>query len=77
MLREPKSQADARTSPSEAQVRTQMERILASEIFSRSERLSGFLRYVVERTLEGNGHNLKFEISNRASAIPNPNIDRS
>jgi hypothetical protein len=36
-----------------------MERILTSDIFARSERISSFLRYIVERTLEGNGHTLK------------------
>jgi Tol biopolymer transport system component len=62
MLRKSKSHPELRNALSAAQVRTQMERILASEIFSRSERLSGFLRYVVERTLEGSGHNLKEQV---------------
>jgi Tol biopolymer transport system component len=37
----------------ESLIRAQLERILASETFSRSERMSAFLRFVVERTLEG------------------------
>jgi len=40
-------------------IRDQMERILASEIFSRSERLATFLRFVVEETLAGRGDTLK------------------
>jgi Tol biopolymer transport system component len=42
-----------------AAVRTQLERILTHEIFSRSERLSKFLRFVVEETLAGRGAELK------------------
>jgi Tol biopolymer transport system component len=37
----------------------QLNRILGHEIFSRSERLSRFLRYVVEETLAGRGAELK------------------
>ena len=40
-------------------VRAQLDRILASDLFSRSERLSKFLRYVVEETLRGDGGGLK------------------
>lgn len=40
-------------------VRHQLERILTSEVFSRSDRLSAFLRFVVEETLAGRGHTLK------------------
>ena len=40
-------------------VRDQLERILASRGFSRNERLSRFLRFVVERALEGKGLELK------------------
>ena len=42
-----------------ALVRSQLETVLASELFSRSERLSGFLRFVVEETLNGRGETLK------------------
>ena len=34
-------------------VRFQLERVLASSAFARNERLSRFLRFVVERHLEG------------------------
>jgi hypothetical protein len=54
----PKPNFESRTVGS-AEVRTQLEKILASDIFARSERLSSFFRYIVERTLEKNGHTLK------------------
>jgi Tol biopolymer transport system component len=41
------------------EIRAQLDKLLASDIFARSERLSGLLRYVVERTLEGSQHILK------------------
>ena len=48
------------TADSEAQaVRRQLERALASASFSNSERLSRFLRFVVERHLEGRDDELK------------------
>jgi TolB-like protein len=40
-------------------VHTQLEKILASAGFARNERLSGFLRFVVERELLGRGDELK------------------
>ena len=40
-------------------VRRQLERVLESPGFSRNERLSGFLRFVVEGHLEGKDHELK------------------
>jgi TolB-like protein/Flp pilus assembly protein TadD len=40
-------------------VQAELERILASKIFARSERLSRFLRFVVEQVLQGNGDQLK------------------
>lgn len=48
--------------PSAAEIRLQTERILASELFTRSERLSGFLRYIVENTLEGHESTLKEQV---------------
>ena len=39
--------------------RRELERLLESAIFKRNERLSRFLRFVVERHLEGKGHKLK------------------
>jgi Tol biopolymer transport system component len=40
-------------------VRAELDRILASELFARSDRLSSFLRFIVERTLSGDGASLK------------------
>jgi len=39
--------------------RRQLERILVSSGFARNERMSRFLRFVVERHLEGRDHELK------------------
>ena len=46
----------------ESAIRAQLEEILASEAFSRSERLSRFLRFVVEQTLDGQAEGLKEQI---------------
>ena len=43
----------------DATVRSQLDRILGSELFRRSERLSAFLRYVTEEALSGRGDVLK------------------
>src|SRR6185369_17300478 len=51
-----------REGPSDRLVRTQLEKILASEMFCRSERLSAFLRFVVDETLSGNGDRLKEQV---------------
>jgi len=40
-------------------VRSQLEKILASEGFARNDRLGGFLRFVVEQELSGRGDELK------------------
>ena len=40
-------------------VRAELERLLASEEFSRSRSLSRFLRLTVEETIQGHGHKLK------------------
>src|SRR5262245_27027668 len=48
--------------PSCSLVRSQLHRILASDIFTRSERMSAFLRFVVEQTLDGRGGNLKEQV---------------
>ena len=42
-----------------AAVRAELEKILASKVFARSERLSRFLRFVAEQMLRGNSDNLK------------------
>jgi hypothetical protein len=44
---------------SDSLVRLQLERMLDSELFKRSERLSAFLRFVIEETLSGRGSTLK------------------
>ncbi len=43
----------------ERQARAQLEKILASDLFARSERLSRLLKFTVERTLEGKAEALK------------------
>ena len=57
------SQADARTQAGsdlpEAAIRAQLETILASEVFVRSQQLRRFLAYIVEQRLAGQGHSLK------------------
>jgi adenylate cyclase len=45
--------------PTGDEVRVQLDRILASEPFANADRLSRFLRYVVERSLAGEGDRLK------------------
>jgi Tol biopolymer transport system component len=54
-----KSQLSSSLRPSPSEIRAELNKILASDVFIRSERLSGLLSYVVERTLEGNQHILK------------------
>src|SRR5262249_24352434 len=51
--------ANAGEAPPTPLVRAELDRVLASELFVRSERLSSFLRFVVERTLAGEGDSLK------------------
>ena len=60
-------------------VRTQLERVLASELFSSAGRHSRLLRYLVERTLAGEGDQLKeyvlgTEVFDRSDAY-DPRID--
>src|SRR5262245_43881024 len=47
---------------SKSMIRLQVQRILARETFSRSERLSGFLKFIVGQTLEGRAADLKEQI---------------
>src|ERR1043166_4897504 len=49
-------------SPPADAVRAQLTRILASQIFSRSDRLTAFLTYIVEQTLAGHGAALKEQV---------------
>ena len=48
--------------PPAALVRTELDRILASELFTRSARLSSFLSFIVDRTLDGQGDSLKEQV---------------
>src|SRR5262245_46803574 len=43
-------------------IRAELARILASDLFARSERLSAFLTFVVEQTLDGHGDELKEQV---------------
>src|SRR5687768_15818653 len=56
-------QSDARTQAGsnlpEAAIRAQLETILASEVFSRSQHLRRFLTFIVEQRVAGQGHSLK------------------
>jgi Tol biopolymer transport system component len=45
--------------PPDAVVREELARILSSDVFTRSDRLSAFLRFIVEKTLNGEGDSLK------------------
>ena len=49
----------ARSDPPDAAIRAELERILASEVFSRSQQLRRFLAFIVEQRLAGQGHSLK------------------
>jgi hypothetical protein len=55
----PAARGPGAASPPVEPVLTQLERILASPIFSRSERLSLFLRFVVEEKIAGRVDGLK------------------
>lgn len=65
--------------PPAAAVRVQLDRILASEAFANAGRLSRFLRFIVEGTLDGHGDRLKeyavgLEVFDRADDY-DPRID--
>jgi Tol biopolymer transport system component len=59
MPSETDSLGHTRTDLPDALIRAQLERILGSEIFSRSGHLRRFLSYIVEQTLAGQGQSLK------------------
>ena len=59
MPSETDASAQARSDPQDAAIRAQLERILASEVFSRSRHLRRFLSFIVEQGLAGQGHSLK------------------
>src|SRR5215471_7053691 len=48
--------------PSTSLVRAELDRILASELFTRSDRLSAFLKFIVDQTLAGHGDSLKEQV---------------
>src|SRR5688572_16025433 len=51
--------AQARSDLPDAAIRAELESILASDVFSRSQQLRRFLSFIVERRLAGQGHSLK------------------
>lgn len=48
-----------RERPDDDTIRQSLDGILSSALFSRSERLRAFLKYVVDKEIEGTGHQLK------------------
>jgi Tol biopolymer transport system component len=58
-------------------VRSQLERILANELFRRSERLSAFLRFVSEEALSGRGAALKEQVLGSELYGKGPEFDGS
>jgi Tol biopolymer transport system component len=48
--------------PTLSEIRAQLTKILSSEVFARSDRLSSLLRFVVDRTLDGQPHSLKEQV---------------
>ncbi|OBZ93938.1 hypothetical protein ADU59_19820 [Pararhizobium polonicum] len=50
---------DPHQRPDDQTIRQSLDRVLSSALFSRSERLRAFLKYVVDREIEGVGHQLK------------------
>ena len=48
--------------PMDAVVRVELARILSSELFARSDRLTSFLKFIVEQTLDGHGESLKEQV---------------
>jgi TolB-like protein len=56
---QPNSRSGAAVQATTDEVRGQLDRLLASDVFAGAARLSRFLRHVVERTLAGEGDRLK------------------
>jgi hypothetical protein len=65
------------TSLSHAAARFGLERILGSELFRRSERLSAFLRFVTEEALSGRGDDLKEQVLGSELYGKGPEFDGS
>ena len=51
--------SDSDPSPPRQAIENQTARILASPVFSKSERMSRFLQFIVQRTLDGRSEDLK------------------
>src|SRR5215831_14922017 len=54
--------SDPLDAPPVPAVRAELDRILAGDTFRRTERLSAFLKFIVERTLAGEGDSLKEQV---------------
>ena len=59
MPSETDASTQARSEVPDALIRAELERILASEVFSRSRHLRRFLSFIVEQSLAGQGQSLK------------------
>jgi hypothetical protein len=59
MPSETDASGQARSDLPDAVIRAQLERILESDVFSRSQQLRRFLSFIVEQSLAGPGHSLK------------------
>jgi Tol biopolymer transport system component len=57
-----KPRSEATRAFQESAVRAQLDRLLSSELFSRSPRLSRFLSFIVEETLQGRADTLKEQV---------------
>jgi len=56
---EPNASAQEQCELPHSLVRAELERILASDVFSRSQQLRRFLSFIVEQRLAGHGHSIK------------------
>src|SRR3954453_20941306 len=56
-------------------IRTQLQKVLSSTGFARNDRLSGFLRFVVEQELSGRGDEIKESIIGVEFFGRQPNYD--
>src|SRR5262245_39022704 len=61
-MRNPHFGSSPSNDPPASLVRAELDRILASGLFTRSERLSSFLKFIVDRTLAGQNESLKEQV---------------
>ena len=61
--------------PGPEEVRAQLEQVLASRLFARSNRLCRFLRFSVEESLAGNNQRLKEQINGMEVFYRKPDYD--